>query len=62
MAGYNPKIMPIVILINSGSNTPDSVIIVIIPEKIVIRKGIRTPTPNPMMPPVVDKTTVSIRN
>jgi hypothetical protein len=62
MAGYIPKRIPIVTLIESGSRIPFNVINVIIPEKYVIKNGIRVPTPNPMMPPVVDKTVVSIRN
>jgi len=33
MAGYNPKTMPIVMLMDSGSRTPDSVMSVIMPEK-----------------------------
>ena len=62
MAGYNPKRMPMVMLIRSGSRIPFKVITVIIPEKYVIKNGIRVPIPNPMMPPVVDRTVVSIRN
>ena len=62
IAGYNPKRIPIVTLIERGRRIPFKVITVIIPEKYVIKNGIRVPTPNPMMPPVVDKTVVSIRN
>ena len=61
-AGYNPKRMPMVILIRSGSRIPFNVITVIIPEKYVIKNGIRAPSPNPIIPPVVDRTVVSIRN
>ena len=62
MAGYSPKRMPIVTLIERGSRIPFQVITVIIPEKYVIKNGIRAPIPKPMMPPVVDRTVVSIRN
>jgi hypothetical protein len=33
IAGYNPKIMPIVMLMNSGNRTPSNVMIVVMPEK-----------------------------
>jgi len=61
-AGYNPKRMPMVMLIRSGTRIPCKVITVVIPEKYVIKNGIRAPTPSPMMPPVVESTVVSIRN
>ena len=62
IAGYRPKMIPIETLTNSGSNTPIHVTSVAIPEKYVIRIGIIRPTARPISPPVVDKTTVSIRN
>ena len=61
-AGYSPKIIPTKELINRGSNILHRVMKVGIPEKYVISKGMKIPNPRPTIPPIVDNTTVSIRN
>ena len=61
-AGYIPNRMPIPILITRGSIMLIGVKTVGIPVNRVINKGMKIPRPRPRIPPIVESTTVSIKN
>ena len=57
-----PNTIPIPILMTNGSTMLMGVMTVGIPAKSVIKIGINIPTPRPTTQPIVESTTVSMRN
>ena len=62
IAGYNPKIIPVAVLIPNDNNKFHIVTIVGMPANFVTRNGINKPKPTPIIPPTIDSTSVSIKN